>query len=153
MTATFQVSVQERFNFSRPEEWPKWIRPFERFRMGDEVDAILRSLDLSQDDRKKYSAVKDKFHGHFVKRRNDIFERAKFNMRKQEERQPVFAFISGLYSLAEHCAYGSLHNEMIRNRIVKGILNSALSERLQLDAALMHTGISSDSGSSGRCTL
>ena len=30
--ATFQISPPEQFNFSQPDELPKWIRRFERFR-------------------------------------------------------------------------------------------------------------------------
>ena len=41
-----------------------------------------------------------------------------------------------LYSLTENCNYGALENEMIRDRLVVGIRDSALSERLQLDAEL-----------------
>ena len=51
---------------------------------------------------------------HFVQRRNVIFERAKFNQRRQEEGEPVDSFITALYALAEHCAYGALHDEVIR---------------------------------------
>ena len=122
MAATFQVAAPEPFNFSRPEEWTKWIRRFERFRMvsglkakgeeaqvntliysmGDEADDILRSFTLSEEDRKKYSPVKEQFDAHFVKRRNVIFERAKFNLCKQEEGEPVDAFITALYALAEN---------------------------------------------------
>ena len=29
----FQVPPPEPFVFARPEEWPKWIRRFERFRL------------------------------------------------------------------------------------------------------------------------
>ena len=72
-----------------------------------------------------------KFESHFIKRRNAIFERAKFNNRKQEPGEPVDSFITALYGLAEHCEYGALHDEMIRNRIVVGILNARLSEKLQ----------------------
>ena len=157
MAATFQVAAPEPFNFSRPEEWTKWSRRFERFRkasgldqkddeaqvntliysMGDEADDILRSFTaLSEDDKKKYEPVVAQFEAHFVKRRNIIFERARFNMRKQEEGEPVDAFITSLYALAEHCGYGNLHNEMIRDRIVVGIRNSQLSEKLQLDSGL-----------------
>jgi len=106
------------------------------YSMGDEADDILRSLALSAEDRKKYDVVKEKFDGHFVQRRNVIFERAKFNMRHQEEGESVDTFITSLYELAEHCGYGDLHNEMIRDRIVVGIRNSALSEKLQLDSKL-----------------
>ena len=45
-------------------------------------------------------------------------------------------FITALYALAEFCGYGDLHNEMIRDRIVVGIRNSTLSEKLQLDSRL-----------------
>ena len=45
-------------------------------------------------------------------------------------------FITALYGLAEHCRYGDLHDEMIRDHIVVGIRNVALSEKLQLKADL-----------------
>ncbi len=67
--ATFQVTPPERFSFT-PEEWSKWIRRFERFRlalehnkkdkeshvntliysMEDEADDILQSFGMSVDD-------------------------------------------------------------------------------------------------------
>ncbi|KAL5517029.1 hypothetical protein EMCRGX_G002494 [Ephydatia muelleri] len=139
-----------------PEEWPKWIRRFERFRqvsgldtkeeetqvsnliycMGDEADDILRSFGLSADDSKKYSVVKGKFESHFVPRRNVIFERAKFNQRRQEDGETVDAFITDLYRLAEYCDYKVLQGEMIRDRIVVGIRDSQLSEKLQMDPNL-----------------
>ena len=49
------------------------------------------------------------------------------------------AFIADLYALAEHCSYGDLHDEMIRDRIVVGIRDFSLSEKLQLDAELTLT--------------
>ncbi len=154
--AAFQVSSPERFDFSRPEEWPKWVRRFERFRyasglsgkdevnqihtlvysMGDEADDILSSFRLSDEDGKKYATVLAKFQEYFVKRKNVIFERAKFNRRKQEEGETVDKFIMDLYRLAEHCGYGALYSEMIRDRIVVGLCNSALSEKLQMDPEL-----------------
>lgn len=156
MAATYQVPAPEPFTFSRPEEWPKWRRRFERFRiasglatkddeiqvntllysMGDEADDILRSFGLSEEDKKLYKPVLEEFDKHFIKRRNVIYERARFNSRKQEEGEPVDVFITALYTLAEHCNYGTLHDEMIRDRIVVGIRNAALSEKLQLSADL-----------------
>ena len=46
------------------------------------ADDILQSFNLSDGDPKKYKTVKDKFDAHFVKRRDTIYERAKFNQRK-----------------------------------------------------------------------
>ena len=57
-------------------------------------------------------------------------------MRVQEEGEPVDSFINALYSLAEHCQFGALHDEMMRDRIVVGIRNAPLSEKLQLDSIL-----------------
>ena len=91
---------------------------------------------MTDEHRNEYECVKSKFDEHFVPRRNVIFERAKFNMRRQEESESVDAYITDLYTLAEHCDYGALHNEMIRDRIVVGIRNRALSEKMQLDSKL-----------------
>ena len=106
------------------------------YAMGDQADDILRSFALSEEHRKDYATVKSTFDKHFVPRRNVIFERAKFNQRIQQEGEPVESFITALYALAEHCGYGELHDDMIRDRIVVGIRNSALSEKLQLDPEL-----------------
>ena len=85
---------------------------------------------------KSYSEVKVKFESHFVKKRNIIYERARFNQRSQGEGEPVDAFITSLYTLAEHCQFGVLHDDLIRDRIVVGLRDLKLSERLQLDHEL-----------------
>ena len=65
-----------------------------------------------------------------------IFERARFNMCVQEEGESVDSFITNLYTLAEFCVFGDLHDELIRDRIVVGIRDKNLSERLQLESEL-----------------
>ena len=62
--------------------------------MGDEADDIMRSFQLSEADQKKYKVVKERFDQHFVKKRNVIFERARFNKRKQEEGESVDSYIT-----------------------------------------------------------
>ena len=86
----FQVTAPEPFNLSRPEEWEKGVRCFERFKktsgleekgeeaqvntliysMDDEADAydILCSFSLSVEEQKSYATVKAKFDSHFTKR-------------------------------------------------------------------------------------
>ena len=104
--------------------------------MGDQADDILISFKLSTSQLKQYHTVKTKFDEHFVVRRNIIFERAKFNRRRQEDGETVDTFITALHALAEHCDYGTLKDEMIRDRIVVGLQDSKLSEKLQLDPEL-----------------
>ena len=145
------------FDFKRHEDWPKWIRRFERYRiasemnkrneelqintlvytMGDEADDIFKSFRFeSPDHETKYDKVREQFDNYFVVKRNTIFERSKFNMRKQETQEPVDAFITDLYCLSEYCEYGALRDEMIRDRIVVGLRDMKLSEKLQLDPNL-----------------
>ena len=106
------------------------------YSMGDEADDILSTFHLSAADSKKYSVVKGRFDEYFVQRRNTIFERARFNQRTQESEEPVDAFITALHGLAEHCGYGALRDVMIRDRIVVGLRDARLSEKLQMDPEL-----------------
>ena len=109
--------------------------------MADEANDMLQSFNLTEVNRKKCGPVKAKFEGRFLIKRNVIFERAKFNMNVQKEGEPVDNFITDLYSLTEHCNFGTLHDELIRDRIVVGIGDKALSENSkQLEAELTLEG-------------
>ena len=44
------------------------------YSMGEEVDSVLYSFGLSDNDRKKYNTVLNKSEDHFVKQRNPIYE-------------------------------------------------------------------------------
>ena len=71
------------------------------YSMGDNADLILRLFRLSEPNPKKCDVIL-KCKLHFDKRRDLIFERAKFNMRKQEEGEPFNAFNTAFYGLTEH---------------------------------------------------
>ena len=141
----YQASPPEEFDFSKPTEWIKWIKRFERFRsasglskrdeesqlntllysMGSKSDDMLTTFGLATDNSKKYDVAKDKFDGYFVMRSNIIFEREKFHRLKQETGEPVDFFITDLYGITEHCQFGLLHDEMIRDRIVVGLADQS----------------------------
>ena len=155
-TATFTIQPPEPFDFTKPQDWERWIRRFDRFRlasnlnatseenqvntlvycMGDEAEDVLKGLTLTADERKGYTDVKAGLDAFFVPKRNVIYERAKFNQRVQLPGETVDSFITALYGLAEHCKYGQLRNELIRDRLVVGLSNVSLSEKLQLDRDL-----------------
>ena len=46
--------------------------------MGDEADSILGSFRLSEEAGKTFEVVKEKFESFFVKKRNVIYEQARF---------------------------------------------------------------------------
>lgn len=65
-----------------------------------------------------------------------IYERARFHQRRQGEGETVEAFVRGLYELSEHCNFGQLKDEYIRDRIVIRLRDKSLSEKLQLQGTL-----------------
>ena len=79
-------------------------------------------------------AVIGKFDQYFKVRRNTIFERAKFNRRSQKEGESVEQYITDLYELAKFCEFGELKEEMLCDRVVVGIRDLALSEKMQTEA-------------------
>ena len=144
------------FNFKSPDEWSRWRRRFEQFRvasglaestaakqvstllycLGEEVDSVLTSVNATENDRKDYTRVLVLFDDYFKVCRNVIFEHARFNHRTQLPGESAEEFIMALYTLAATCNYGNLEKEMIWDRLVVGIRDSTLSESLQTDAAL-----------------
>ena len=104
--------------------------------MGSEADDILDSLSLTIDQKKEYGTVTKSLTENFIPKRNVIFERVQFNQRVQLEEENVDSFVTSLHKLAEYCAFGALHNDLIRDRLVVGLRDHKLSEKLQLDAEL-----------------
>ena len=88
MAAKVGVTPPEPFPFSKPEEWSRWIRRFERFRiasklngeednaqlnmllycMGDRADDILQSFKYAEGEREDYATVKKKLDEYFIAR-------------------------------------------------------------------------------------
>ena len=133
MATGIPLQPPESFNFQTPDEWPRWRKHFEQFRiasglgaksqeqqvntllycLGKEADDVLTSTGVTVDKRKSYSEVLAKFDGFFTVRKNIIFERAVFNRRQQAEGETPGQYITALYNLASNCNYGKLQNEMI----------------------------------------
>ena len=144
------------FAFHNPDDWPRWKRRFQQFRlasglaeadpqrqvstllycMGESAEETLNSTKISEEHHKEFDKVIDEFDRFFNVRKNTIFERARFNRRVQGEDESVEHFITDLFSLAENCSYGDMKDEMIRDRIVVGIRDEGLSAKLQLEADL-----------------
>ena len=154
--AQLRLEPPAPFNFRTPDDWPRWRRRFEQFRvasglvnddsikqvntllycLGEEAEGVLTSTNVTPEERRVYDTVLDKLDGFFKVRRNVIFERARFNRRNQLEGETAEQYIMELYRLAESCNYGDLKDEMIRDRLVVGIRDAALSQQLQLDPEL-----------------
>ena len=154
--ASIRLQHPEQFDFKSPDNWPKWKKRFQQFRvasglsaspetqqvstllycLGEEAESVLESTNITTENRNNYARVVEKFDEFFAVRKNVIFERARFNRRNQLDGETAEKYITELYSLVEGCNYGDLKEEMLRDRLVVGIRDQALSEKLQLDPAL-----------------
>ena len=94
--ATIQLKPPEPFNFKTPDEWLRWRRCFEQFRiasgmcedsaitqvstllycLGGDAEYVLISMNLTEDERKNYDAVMSKFDAFFKVHCNVIYTSA-----------------------------------------------------------------------------
>ena len=157
MLLCFWLEPPSLFYFKSPDQWQRWKKRFDQYRlalglstepqerrwvstlycMGEDAEETLTSTHISKDDRKQYSTVIEKFDTFFKVRKNVIIERARFNRCCQTEGESVEQFITTVYNLADNCEFGALTDELIRNRIIVGISDNALSERMQIVPDLM----------------
>ena len=72
-----------------------------------------------------------KLNKFFQVQQNVIYKQARFSRRIQKEGELEEQFFTSLYNLVKTCDLGDLKNEMTHDRIVAGIWDQALSERLQ----------------------
>ncbi|KAL3186326.1 hypothetical protein MRX96_028050 [Rhipicephalus microplus] len=123
----FVVKLPEKLDF-----WPTRGVEAVVYSMGK----VSRHLRFEETRRRNPHPVTRAFAKHFVPWTNVIYERAKFNSRKQEAHESVDAFVTELYRLAETCEYRDLKEKLIRDRLVVGLADTQLSEKLQLNAEL-----------------
>jgi len=139
------------FDFTNPSGWGEWIRRYSRYHnvtkmskeaddlqidsllytMGEAAEDIFIQLPLTNDDRKKYDKVKEAFDTYFKPRTNKAHHIVQFNGRTQEPNENNEEYIRALYSLAQHCEFGSAVNDNIKYRLLTGMKDKALSIELQ----------------------
>ena len=154
--ASLNLRAPAAFNFSKPEEWRKWKTRFEQFRlasglsaeseerqvsslmycMGEDAEEVLATTNITAEQKKEYRQVVQKFDEYFKVRKNLVYKRASFNLAHQVADESAEQFITRFHQLAENCEFGDLKNEMIRDRLVIGIRDGQLSERLQMESDL-----------------
>ena len=141
----------------RPEEWPQWIAEFRRFRtasklaegnnpevqrdtllycIGPESEKVFKSLTFADGERDTdFETLVKKLTDYFVVKRNIIYERSQFQKREQKDGETVEEFYRDLRDLAQHCEYADV-DDQIRDRLVVGLRDRKLKEKLQLTADL-----------------
>ena len=156
MASTYGIQPPEPFDVHRPENWSKWIKRFDQYRVasglstasaakqvstflycfGETAEDLMLAMAATDDDRSSFANIKAKFDAYFKVRHNTVYERACFNKRVQQPGESAEDFIVAIHSMADRCEFGDFRDALIRDRLVVGIRDVALSEKLQLTPTL-----------------
>lgn len=152
------------------ENWKKWQQQFGIFlkasgadkkddgikiaillnTAGEEAIELFNTFEFETKDGKSDSEVYDcvvaKFTEYANPRKNTLFERYKFWQRHQKEGETIDQFVVELKTMAKNCEYSVLTDQMIRDRVIFGIVDEKVKgqllkedvDKLTLERVLAH---------------
>ena len=106
---------------------------------GDEMIKIYNAFEwASAADKEKYDPGIAKFEEHFIPKQHfsELTARYKFNGTVQGESESLDSFIIRLRNIAKDCEYGDQKEKLIRDRIIFGVREDRLREKLFKDENL-----------------
>jgi hypothetical protein len=98
--------------------------------LGEDALELFNTFNVSAADQKLLLKIKEAFESYLTPRKNVIYERFIFYNRKQEEQESFEHFLTDLKRIIKSCEFGLQEKDMLRDRIVIGITDSNLQERL-----------------------
>ena len=133
------------------ENWKKWKQVWDayetvtklnekesKFRVatfitciGPDALEVHNGLPFRSDEEKQdINVVLNLWKSHCIGQTNVIYERYKFNNRKQESHESIDVYAAALRALAATCEFGELKDEMICDRLVCGIADNSVQRKL-----------------------
>lgn len=97
--------------------------------IGDNTYELLETLNATSSAATVETIFKT-LQGYFEPKYNVIIEQFNFFQRKQEEFETFDKFLRDIKTIAKRCNFGDLENTMVKVRIVLGVKNKGLQERL-----------------------
>ncbi|GFR02550.1 reverse transcriptase domain-containing protein [Trichonephila clavata] len=100
---------------------------------GEELKKQLRAFDLKPNDGCEgvtLQEVLQEFNKYFLEYQNKIFASFKFLEIKQEQGEKFTDYYSRLRNAVVECNYGESQDRMLHDKIIQGLLDKALQERL-----------------------
>ena len=85
---------------------------------------------VDEEDRKDLTKVLEALDNYFVGERNETYESYLFNKRGQEKDETVDAYVTALTDMAKYCNFENLHDRLIKDRLVAGIIHNDVRKRL-----------------------
>lgn len=97
---------------------------------GEEAQKKFQTFKLTPENRKKYKEVVAAFVKYCKPMKNETYDRYKFFVRVQQEGEDFDSFVTDVKMLASECNFGQLEDSLVRDKIVSGIRDLSLQERL-----------------------
>ena len=105
--------------------------------LGPDALEIVDGLNFASDlERTNPEVVIQKLETFCIGETNETYERYQFNKRDQELNESIDSYVSVLRNLAKTCNYGTLEENLIRDRIVMGIRENSTRKRLLQESEL-----------------
>ena len=98
--------------------------------IGSEAEELINSLALSDAQSKTVELLIKAIDDYVKPRTNVVFSRYQFFTRSQKEGEDFETFLLALKKLAENCGFGDLKTSLIRDRIIIGVSNQELRQRM-----------------------
>ncbi|XP_077536748.1 uncharacterized protein LOC144149087 [Haemaphysalis longicornis] len=138
-----------------PDKWDDWLQSYNWYAtavqihkkapevqvaklmtvIGPEVQSIYKTFARTEEERKHVEVVKKKFKEYFTPRTNLAYERYRFNKMRQEG-ESFMEFLTAARLQAKKCKFGDLTDELLRDRLIVGITNDDVREKLLADPAI-----------------
>ncbi len=97
--------------------------------IGEEALEVYETFTFTEAQQNKLDSIIAKYEAYCSLKKNTTYERYIFNSCTQNGRT-IDAFVTDLRSKAKTCEFGELQDNLIRDRIVCGIDNNSIRERL-----------------------
>lgn len=97
--------------------------------IGEDVRETIETIEMTEE-KDNITTLKKKLEDYFVPKSNPSVESHKFNTRTQGVGEDFDTYLSDLRRLAANCDFGALKEQLIKDRIVCGIRNSKVRDRL-----------------------
>lgn len=104
--------------------------------IGEEGRKIYHTWQIPEEERDKVAPLLERFTNYCTPKANITLERYKFNTTSQAEGESVEEYATKLRKLSKNCNYGKLEDELVRDRLIVGLRDNSLKERLLRESTL-----------------
>ncbi|CAH1366264.1 unnamed protein product [Tenebrio molitor] len=101
--------------------------------VGDEVFKRFPNFNIEDEDQQTAEKVLKAIGRNLTPQVNKRYERAVFNLAKQEENEKYVDYFNRLRTLLKNCQYGTLEDDLLLDKIICSIKDTSLRERLWMD--------------------